>query len=158
MTDAPELHLERVLEGPYDSAEATLRKGPKAWLPGFEAVGDRVTGELTYRQAGRRVSRRIEITVGPVQRFAYGVTVRLEWQAADHARLYPTLDGHLRLERGQPSGAVLRLAARYRPPGGRVGATADRTVLHRVAEASVTDFLERIAKNLCGSPEMKDLT
>lgn len=151
MSDAPELHLERQLDTPYDSADAVLRRGPEAWLPGYEARGDKVTGELAFRQAGRRVGRRIEIEVGPVQLFAYGVTVHIEWRAADLAELFPTLDGHLRLERGQPSGALLRLAARYRPPGGRVGATADRALLHHVAESSVEDFLDRIAEKLASS-------
>jgi hypothetical protein len=150
VSEAPELHFERVLESAYDGAEAALRGGPRRWLPGYADAGGEITGELAYRQGSGRIRRRISIDAGPVQRFAYGVTVHVEWHGADHPELYPTLDGHLRLERRRPSGAVLRLAARYRPPGGRLGATADRAVMHRVAESSVEDFLDRVVKSLGG--------
>jgi hypothetical protein len=143
-----ELHLERVLDQPYGELESALRAGPEGWLPGVQRQGDELTAELAYVQAGSRISRRIEIDVGPVQRFAYGVTVHVRWKAARHAELYPELDGHLRLERRRPSGCNLRLDARYAPPGGRLGAAADRALMHHVAESSVRDFLDRVAELL----------
>ena len=148
MAEAPELHLERTLAAEYDAAEAALREGPKRWLPGYAEEGGSLSGELAFRQGGQRIRRRISVEVGPVQRFAYGCTVHVEWRGAGHPELYPTLDGHLRLERRQPAGAVLSFAARYRPPGGRLGATADRAVMHRVAASSVEDFLDRVAESL----------
>jgi hypothetical protein len=145
MADRMEIHLERVIEEPYAALETALRAGPARWLPGFDDEGERVTGELIYEQAGGRVKRRIEVRPGPVQRFAYGVTVRIEWKAAQHSEFYPELEGHLRLERRQPSGSILRLEARYAPPGGWLGTTVDRALMHRVAESSVRDFLARVA-------------
>lgn len=146
MGDTFELHLSRVIPGPIEELERRLRAGPEKWIPGFRREGDRLTGELGYEQAGARISRRIEVRVGPVQRFAYGVTVQVGWKAARHPELYPGLDGHLRLEHSQESGSTLRLDARYRPPGGRVGATVDRALMHHVAESSVTEFLAGVAK------------
>ncbi|MBO0703315.1 MAG: hypothetical protein J2P38_10310, partial [Candidatus Dormibacteraeota bacterium] len=75
----------------------------------------------------------------------YGVTVRVEWKGAEHPRLYPALEGHLRLERQQPAGCRLRFDARYDPPAGRLGAAADRALMHRVAQSSVADFTDRVA-------------
>lgn len=152
MADRSELHLMTVLEAPYESMEQVLREGPQAWLPGFEQEGDRVTAELAAEQSHRRIKRRIEVETGPVQRFAYGVTVRLEWRAARHSELFPELEGHLRLERRQPAGCTLRLDARYVPPGGSVGATVDRALMHRIAESSVQDFLDRVASLLVRGP------
>lgn len=144
-----ELHLERALDEPYEGLERALRAGPGAWLPGFEQeADDRVTGELAAEQAGGRVRRRIEVRTGPVQRFAYGVTVRVDWRAAQHPELYPELEGHLRLERRRDSGSSLRLDARYTPPGGAIGATVDRAVMHRVAESSVRGFLDAVISRL----------
>ncbi len=147
-----ELHLEKVLDEPYESLVARLRAGPQSWLPGFEQDGDRLTAELATEQAGRRVRRRIEVRTGPVQRFGYGVTVRIEWRGAQHPELYPRLEGHLRLERRQLAGSRLRLDARYTPPGGAVGAAIDRAVMHRVAESSTRDFVDRVAKLLASPP------
>jgi hypothetical protein len=143
-----ELHLERILEEPYEQAERVLRGGPQQWLPGFAMEGQQVTAGLAYERAGRRVSRRIAVELGAVQLFAYGVSVRIKWRAARHSRFYPELEGHLRLERRQPAGCRLRLDARYVPPGGRVGASVDKAVLHRIAESSVEDFTDRIAQAL----------
>jgi hypothetical protein len=40
----------------------------------------------------------------------------------------------------------LAISARYRPPLGAVGQTLDRVLLHRVAEATVKDFLDRVGE------------
>ena len=148
MAETFELHLSRVIEEPYEKLESRLRAGAEKWIPGFKLESDRLTGELSYEQAGARITRRIEVRVGPVQRFAYGVTVQIGWKGATHPELYPDLEGHLRLERGQPSGSLLRFDARYTPPGGRVGATVDRALMHHVAEASVNGFLAGSAELL----------
>lgn len=146
--DPLELHMHRVIEKPYDEMEARLQSGPEIWLPGFERKGNQMTGELAYEQGGNRIKRRTEVRVGPVQRFAYGVTVQIGWKGARHPELYPELDGHLRLERRQPSGSSLRFDARYKPPGGRIGATVDRALMHHVAESSVQGFLAQVAELL----------
>ena len=144
MSETPELHLERVLDAPYEKLEPVLRAGPERWLPGYEQEDGSILCELSYEQGGSRIRRRIEVSLGPVQRFAYGVTLRVQWKAARHAELYPELEGHLRLERREPTGCSLRFDARYRPPGGRLGASVDRAVMHHVAESSVRDFLDRV--------------
>src|SRR6266480_4923771 len=55
-------------------------------------------------------------------------------------------------EVGFPVGALqlgkrveIELSARYKPPFGLVGESLDRALLHRVAEATVRDFVERVA-------------
>ncbi len=150
MTETFELHLERHLEAPYDTVESALREGPRRWLPGFRQVGERQTGELTYAEGAGRITRRIQVEVGPAQRFAYGVTVHVAWRAAQRAALYPQLDGHLRAEPRLPSGTTLRFDARYVPPAGRLGATVDRALMHRVAHSSVDGFVDHVAQLVAG--------
>jgi hypothetical protein len=82
MPEPFELHLERRLDASYDAALEVLRGGPERWLPGYERDGGPITAQLAFDQAGRRIGRRVEVTVGSVQHFAHGVTVRLEWQGA----------------------------------------------------------------------------
>jgi hypothetical protein len=139
-----------VLDHSYERLEARLREGPEKWLPGYQTDGDAITGELAYEQGGSRIRRRVDVHLGPVQHFAYGVTLHIRWKAAHHAGLYPELEGHLRLERRQPSGSTVRFDARYRPPGGRLGAAADLALMHHVAESSARDFLARVAERLAG--------
>jgi hypothetical protein len=45
----------------------------------------------------------------------------------------------------------LAISARYRPPLGAVGRVADRVLLHRVAEATVKDFLDQVGERIAGS-------
>jgi predicted RNA-binding protein with PIN domain len=49
------------------------------------------------------------------------------------------------MERGEPGVCRLRFDARYVPPAGRLGASVDRAVMYRVAEATVDDFVDRVA-------------
>ena len=145
MAEHFELHLERQLDAPYDTVEAALREGPQRWLPAFRSAGGRQTAELAFAEGGGRIVRRIEIDVGPVQKFAYGVTVHVSWKGAQRAELYPELDGHLRVEPVEAPATKLRFDARYVPPAGRLGATVDRALMHRVARSSVEDFMDRVA-------------
>jgi hypothetical protein len=47
-----------------------------------------------------------------------------------------------------PARSQLSLSARYAPPRGAAGKLADRALLHRVAEATIQDFVDRTAEAL----------
>jgi hypothetical protein len=73
----------------------------------------------------------------------------LRWEArGPGGRLFPVLDADLTLTPAGENAAVLTLAGAYRPPLGSVGAELDRLLLHRVAEATIRNFLERVATAL----------
>lgn len=150
MSERLELHLTRELTTPYEVASQVLQAGPGRWLPGFEQQEDHITARLALESGGRRVGRRVEVHLGRVQPFAYGLSVRLEWQDARRPSLYPRLEGHLRAERGEGERCRLRFDAGYTPPAGAIGGSVDRAVLHRVAEASVKDFFDAVADRLAG--------
>jgi hypothetical protein len=143
-----ELHLSNELTSPYEVAEGVLRAGPEHWLPGFEQEGDRMLFRLALPQGGGRVGRRVTVQVGTVQRFGYGVTVHVEWQAARNPKLYPHLEGHLRAERADDGHCHLRFDARYTPPAGALGASADRALLQRVAHGTVDGFFASVGQRL----------
>lgn len=149
MPESLELHLARELDVPYQVASDVFRAGPAQWLPGFEQEGERVTGRLALARAGRRVGRRVEVRVGAVQTFGYGVTARVDWEDARRPWFYPRLEGHLRLERSSEEPPCrFRFDARYTPPAGALGGSVDRAVLHRVAQATVQDFFTGVAQRL----------
>ena len=70
--------------------------------------------------------------------------------------LFPVLDADLTLIPADEDGAVLGLAGTYRPPLGGLGAELDRLILHRVAEATVRQFLVRTAEALGRPPASTD--
>ena len=47
----------------------------------------------------------------------------------------------------------LAISARYRPPLGVVGRAVDRVLLHRVAEATIKDFLDRVGAAITSQAE-----
>jgi hypothetical protein len=76
----------------------------------------------------------------------------LRWEAAGPGGgLFPVLDADLRLA-PDGDGSILTLTGAYRPPLGPLGDALDRTLLHRVAAATVRSFLARVAAQLTGHP------
>jgi len=73
----------------------------------------------------------------------------LRWEATGAGgKLFPVLDADLTLADFGPRGTLVALAGVYRPPLGALGQALDRAVLHRVAEATIRDFLARVAAEL----------
>jgi hypothetical protein len=76
----------------------------------------------------------------------------LRWEAAGPGGgLFPVLDADLKLA-ALGEGTVLRMSGSYRPPLGSVGEALDRTILHRVAAATVRSFLIRVAAQITSQP------
>lgn len=149
MAENPELHFSRGLTVAYDAALRVLRAGPEAWLPAVEHR----ERDLTMRLRWSRVSRLAVVRTGSVQPFAYGVSVRVEWEDAQHPALYPRLEGHLRVEHDPDGSCRLRFDARYAPPARALGGSADRALLHRIARASTEAFVDGVAERLvAGTP------
>jgi hypothetical protein len=60
--------------------------------------------------------------------------------------LLPRLEANLELGSLGQDRTQLAISARYRPPLGVVGRAVDRVLLHRVAEATLKDFLDRVGQ------------
>jgi hypothetical protein len=95
------------------------------------------------------ISRLAEIRFQSLAAHDESAGLALRWEArGPGGRLFPVLDADLTLAPAGENAAVLALAGAYRPPLGGLGAELDRLLLHRVAEATIRDFLERVATAL----------
>jgi hypothetical protein len=65
-------------------------------------------------------------------------------------RLFPQLEGDIEVAALGPNRSQLSVDARYRPPLALVGRAIDRAMLHRVAEATIKDFVDRVAERMLG--------
>ena len=73
----------------------------------------------------------------------------LRWEATGAGgKLFPVLDADLTLADFGAQGTLVALAGVYRPPLGALGQALDRAVLHRVAVATIKDFLARVVAEL----------
>ena len=124
----------------------------------IDIVQRRITGsdglELLADAAYRRGE---ELAVGPSPgvsvpvEFSIGVPVvgsnsiafPIRWKASGATQLFPHMDAELVLS---PLGDSTHIEFRgvYTPPMGPVGALLDRVAMHRLAEATVRNFLERL--------------
>jgi hypothetical protein len=141
------------LARPFEDVEPHLLDEPGRWLPGiFEAAEDRGTRLLA--DVGfdvghdRRVEKRVEIRIDDAYRIPGKTTLPIAWSATGSEHLFPSLEGDLELAALGARRSQLSISARYRPPLGLVGQALDRALMHRVAEATLKDFLDRVVDAL----------
>jgi hypothetical protein len=81
------------------------------------------------------------------------VGLAIRWEATGPAgELFPVLDADIRLVRAGERAAVLTMSGVYRPPLGVLGQALDRAVLHRVAAATIRDFVAQTAARIADRP------
>jgi hypothetical protein len=140
------------LDVPFDEAERALLGEPGAWVPGLlrdaEGRGHQLLAEVGFAVEDRRIDREVEIALGEPYRSGSATRVPLTWSATTAGRLFPRLEGDIEVAALGPNRSQLSIDARYRPPLALVGRALDRALLHRVAEATIGEFVERIAERI----------
>jgi hypothetical protein len=139
-----DLNVERTIDKPYRFVETALLHGPTAWLPGPRHRDGELTTELAVRVGGSRIGRAVVVQSGPAMTLPGRCQVSISWRAARHPELYPTLSGVLEATPVATRQTRLALWASYDPPAGAVGELADRAVMHRLAEASAEELMDRL--------------
>ncbi len=142
-----------VLPFGMETVEAALLERPEAWVPGLardaESMGERLLAEVGFAvDDAHRLDKQVEIEFGEPYRLTAKTLLPIAWRATGPERLFPSLDADLEVAALGPGRTQLSISARYRPPMGALGRALDRALLHRVAEATVKDFLDRVADAL----------
>src|SRR5215212_8654371 len=130
--------------------ELALVDHPPGWLAELagpaQQRGDELLGEVGVGPLGARLGRRVAIELGEPVRFPSMTSLTLTWEPIGLEGLLPRLDADIELGSLGEDRTQLALSARYRPPLGVVGRAVDRVLLHRVAEATVKDFLDQLGQ------------
>jgi hypothetical protein len=105
--------------------------------------------ELRVSDLAPRVSFRkaAYVDVGPLLAGAGAPALDISWRAAGMTPLFPVFAGTLSWSDGE-----LRLFGYYAPPGGGVGAVADRLLLNVAARATARRLLERVVTAMLEGP------
>ena len=116
-----------------------------------DSYGAAVTGLARVSPPGSLpgLSKLVQVQARDLVNGHGSAVLTLRWRATGPGAPVPVLDADITLAPAGGQATVLRLDATYRPPPGITGAGLDRTVLRRVATATVQDFLARIAKAIC---------
>jgi hypothetical protein len=136
----------------FEDVETSLLDDPAAWVPGLlrdaEDRGELLLAEVGFALEARRVDKEVEIRLGSAYRIPGKTLLPMTWRATGAERLFPQLDADLEVAALGTSRTLLSISARYRPPMGSLGRALDRAMLHRVAEATIKDFLDRVGERV----------
>ena len=94
------------------------------------------------------LAKTVEIACGTPLRGDHESEIPITWRALGTPGLFPSLDAGIVVAQVGPSLTQIALRGSYQPPLGSVGEALDRTIFHRVAEASVKSFLDRLASSI----------
>jgi hypothetical protein len=138
------------LAAPYPDVDRELTRDPGSWLPGLagdaRAEGERRMAEVGFGR-GVRIEREVAVEVGLPAGIGAKRLLPIRWHPTG-AALLPALDGELEVAPVGAHRTQLSMTASYTPPFGLLGRVADRALMHRVAEATVKDFVDRVAEGL----------
>ena len=110
--------------------------------------GERIRATLGLGGDSLTISKTVAIEIGHPSELSDRLLVPIRWEATGPSSLFPTMEADLVLRDVPGAGSVLVLRGRYSPPMGTVGDVIDRLLLHRVAQATVHQFVEETAKAL----------
>jgi hypothetical protein len=131
----------------FDIAEESLLRAPPQWIPDL-AKDAAAHGQALLAEAGKSgggvALEQIAVTLGPVFRYPLRTILAMTWRPIGVRALCPTLDADIELGALGRDRTQLSISARYRPALGTIGRASSRTVLQRVAEATIKRFLDGV--------------
>jgi hypothetical protein len=141
------------LDLPVDEARRSLLAEPSSWVPGIareaEDRTERLLAEVGFEVGdARRIDKEVELRVGNPRTVHSTTILPVSWTARGGDRLFPHLDADIEIAPLGSHRTQLSISARYRPPLGTLGQVLDKALLHRVAEATIKDFLDRTGERI----------
>jgi hypothetical protein len=134
----------------FEEAEERLLRAPGEWVPGLaqaaEAKGEQLLTEVGFGPPGRRIGKQVLIELGTPVTFPSKTVLPMSWRPIGAEGLFPELEADVEVASLGASRSQLSISARYQPPWGAIGRAIDRALLHRVAEATLKDFLDRVGE------------
>ena len=132
-----------MVERPFTQVEAELL-GIGETIAASADSAYRMGEGLLMKIGGAAVAKTVFLDLRTPVRGAAATTLPLEWWATGTPALFPKMEAELTVADMGGSLPQVQLQGNYQPPLGSVGRILDRAVLHRFAEASVKDFVDRI--------------
>jgi hypothetical protein len=128
------VHIQR----PVKDISAALLDSPSTLFP--KSVGVHI--------AGVPVRKRVDIKVGEPVKTSTWAVIPISWKATSIRKLFPVMNGKLEVAPSSKEETRLTVSGMYEPPLGRLGEQLDEALMHRVAEGTVRELAESLAKKL----------
>lgn len=135
------VHIDR----PVAECAAALQRGPRTWFPHLSGEG---RSDVGLKVAGISVRKRVTVELGEPEAKGDWTNVPISWRATFPEKLFPVLTGRLELTPVEKQVTRLTLSGMYEPPLGKLGGLIDEAVMHSVADATVREVTESVARQL----------
>ncbi len=94
------------------------------------------------------VAREVQLDIGVAEIHSVGLVYPVHWTATGATLLFPEMKADMILSKAGHGQTKLTFRGNYQPPLGAVGRLADRAGLRHVAEATVANWVDRLAAAL----------
>jgi hypothetical protein len=99
----------------------------------------------------RGLTKLVKVQVRELTWTDRSVGLAIRWEASSpDGTLFPVLDADIKLDSAGEQGTWLSVAGVYRPPLGLLGSVLERSILDRVAAATVSNFMASLAAQITG--------
>jgi len=137
---------------PYRSRRlvALLSAPGHSWTIALDGNGHEHLARVGVRIGQVPLYKHVKLTLGQVPEVVRGDSVMLpvSWEAVGGPPLFPRMEGILHINPEGDEMARLTLNACYEPPLGTLGEVLDRALLRHLAQATIEDFVVRLAASL----------
>ena len=158
MRNTREIHCYEYVNHPYERVREELTTdAPAVFRSATNVAASRarsVASGLRIDLGGIALEAEINISVSNIdQKPAAGMSapetrLRLVWEAAKSPRLFPLMDAELAIYPLTATETQLDFLGRYEPPLGALGKAINAIAGHRIAEATVHQFVKDVAEYL----------
>lgn len=93
-------------------------------------------------------AKEVDLVIGTAEIHRTGIAYPITWTATNAELLFPSLKANLLLAHVGKHTTRIAFEGTYDPPLGPIGKLADRALLGRFAEATVRNWLDRLASSL----------
>lgn len=133
------------IDHPVAACTEALISGPRKWFP---RLSGKNVGSVGVHIAGVPVRKRVAVRVGEPVRTATWTVIPLDWKATFPEQLFPSMTGRIELAPVDKNVSRLTVSGMYEPPLGKLGKQLEETVMQGIADATVKELAEAIAKRI----------
>lgn len=133
------------VKAPIEAVGSAFAKGPRKWFPNLDGHGLAAVGP---RPAAHGFQSKVTVEIGESLTGGSWTEVPITWRATYIKRLFPVMTGKVDFAPADDRVTRLKVCGMYQPPLARLGKHFDDALMHRVAEATVKELAESIAKRL----------
>jgi hypothetical protein len=135
------VHINR----PIGAVSSALATAPPGWLTNLIGPSPGVAGGAL---AGVGLRTKVSIELGEPETSGLWTEIPIAWQASYIRRMFPLMKGKIEIAPNEGRSTTLTVYGSYDPPPETVGAHLGTDLVRQVAESTVTELAESIAKRL----------